>query len=181
MIALRGLPGAGKTTLARGLKQRADQVGVPMRILSRDEVRKTLFAPCDWSDDEKTVSFEAMLHAGAYHLNRTRSVIFDGMAFTRQSEIGAVRALAEACGARAIVVDCRVPLDVAVARVAAEGATRDPDLGREYGIDVVRIASERQEPCDVDLPVDMSRTPEVIAEEVFAKLVADQDSASPAL
>ena len=61
VVVLAGLPGAGKSTLAKGLVARLPEA----RVIDKDEVRHALFAPCDYSAAERDVTFAAMLDAAA--------------------------------------------------------------------------------------------------------------------
>jgi predicted kinase len=116
------------------------------RVIGKDEVREALFGPCDYTAAERDITFAAMLDAARYHLGRGRVVIFDGLTFSRRSEIEAAEAVAVDAGAFSAVILCDVPLEVAVERCerdAAAGAhlaaNRDADLVR-------RVAAEMEEP-----------------------------------
>jgi predicted kinase len=153
VIVLAGLPGAGKSTLGRALAERMGDA----RVLDKDVVRDALFAPCDHSATESQVSVSAMLDAARYHLGRGRTVIFDGMTFSRRQYLGAVNRLAEEAGASVALIVCDVPLEVAMGRVGGDdthpAANRDADLVR-------RVAAEMEEPdgdyltLDTTAPVD---------------------------
>ncbi|MFZ4514802.1 MAG: AAA family ATPase [Acidimicrobiia bacterium] len=157
LIALAGLPGAGKTTLARNAQTLAQREGIDVRVLSRDEVRAALFAPCDWTEDEKLVAFEAMLGGAVHHLERNRWVILEGMPFTRRSEAEAVRIVAREFGASALVVHCHVTIEVAQARIDNDRAAGTPHAGRELDDDLVASVAARSEELDPDLVLDMTQ------------------------
>ena len=71
VIVLAGLPGAGKSTLARALASRLADA----RVLDKDVVRDALFGPCDHTATESQVSVSAMLDAARYHLGRGRTAV----------------------------------------------------------------------------------------------------------
>ena len=151
VVVLVGLPGAGKSTLAAAVAARIPDA----RIIDKDRVRDALFAPCDYSAAERDVSFAAMIDAARYHLGRGRVVIFDGMTFSRQSQVRAAEEVAAESGGFSAVIVCDVPVSVAIERVerdAAEGghaaANRDGDLVR-------RVAAEMEEPPGDYLTVPM--------------------------
>src|SRR5919205_2271286 len=110
VVVLVGLPGAGKSTLAAALARRIPDA----RVIDKDQVRHALFAPCDYSAAERDVTFSAMLDAARYHLARGRVVAFDGMTFSRRSDVEAVEAVAVDSGAFTAVVVCDVPVNVAI-------------------------------------------------------------------
>ena len=152
VVVLVGLPGAGKSTLAEALAGRIPGA----RIIDKDEVRDALFAPCDYTAAERDVSFAAMIDAARYHLGRGRVVIFDGMTFSRQSQVRAAEGVAAEGGGFSAVIVCDVPVSVAIERCerdAAEGehpaANRDGDLVR-------RVAAEMEEPPGDYLTVSMT-------------------------
>jgi predicted kinase len=164
VVVLVGIPGAGKTTLAQALADRIPDA----RIIDKDKVRDALFAPCDYTAAERDVSFSAMIDAARYHLGRGRVVVFDGMTFSRQSQVKAAAGGAEESGAFSAVVVCDVPVNVAIERCekdAAEGGhlaeNRDGDLVR-------RVASEMEEPPGDYLTVSMVDDLDGVVADVLA-------------
>lgn len=170
IIALAGVPGAGKTSLARDVQALAQREAIDVRVLSRDEVRASLFAPCDWTDDEKLVAFEAMLGGAVHHLERNRCVILEGMPFTRRAEAEAVRIVAREFGAIALVVDCQVPLEVANARIEHDRTLGTTHPGREHNDGLVERVAARREELDPDLVLDMTAARATTATLLFQEL-----------
>ncbi|HVL05060.1 MAG TPA: AAA family ATPase [Acidimicrobiales bacterium] len=161
VIVLVGLPGAGKSTLAQALARRLPGA----RVLDKDKVRHVLFDPCDYTSAERDVVFAAMLDAARYHVGRDRIVIFDGLTFSRRSQVAAAENVAHDAGAFVAVLVCDVPLDVAIARVEAAddhlAANRDGQLVR-------RVAAEMEEPSGDYLTLDMTGEPEELVEQAMA-------------
>ena len=161
VIVLVGLPGAGKSTLAQALVRRL----AGARVLDKDKVRHVLFDPCDYTSAERDVVFAAMLDAARYHLGRDRIVIFDGLTFSRRSQVAAAEAVALDAGAFVAVLVCDVPLEEAMARVEAAddhlAANRDGHLVR-------RVAAEMEEPSGDYLTLDMTGDPEQLVEQALA-------------
>lgn len=146
---LVGLPGAGKSTLAAALAGRLPDA----RVLDKDRVRHVLFDPCDYTSAERDVVFAAMLDATRYHLGRDRTVIFDGLTFSRRSQVAAAEAVASDAGGFSAVIVCDVPLEVAIERCETGGdhlaENRDGELVR-------RVAAEMEEPGGDYLTLDMT-------------------------
>ena len=164
VVVLAGLPGAGKSTLARALAGRIPGA----RVIDKDEVRHALFAPCDYSSTERDVTFSAMLDAARYHLGRGRVVLFDGLTFSRQVEVQAAEDVAADGGGFAAVVVCDVTVTVAVDRVERDtgagthlAANRDGDLVR-------RVAAEMEEPPGDYLTVSMVGDLDAVVADVLA-------------
>ena len=168
LVALAGLPGAGKTTLARGVAALARATGIDVRILSRDDVRHVLFAPCDWTDDEKLTAFEAMLGGAVHHLEMNRWVVLEGMPFSRRREVDAVRIVGPEYGAATVVVECALDPEAAAERIRRDTA---PDhQGREDGPGSAAAVHAAREAIDPDLTIDMSQDPVDCAAALFAAL-----------
>jgi len=148
-VVLSGLPGAGKSTLARALADRLPDA----RVIDKDQVRHVLFAPFDSSAAERTITFTAIVDAARYHLSRGRTVIVDGFTFLRRRERASVHELVRDTGAFVADVVCDVPVAVAIARCEADAShpagDRDADLVR-------RAAAEMEEPDAAYLTVDMT-------------------------
>jgi len=152
VVVLVGLPGSGKTTLAAALSARIPDV----RVIDKDQVRHALFAPCDYTAAERDITFSAMLDAARYHLGRGRVVLFDGLTFSRRTEVEAAEGMAAENGGFSAVIVCDVPVALAVERceralVAGDhlAANRDGDLVR-------RVAAEMEEPPGAYLTLPMA-------------------------
>jgi len=83
---MAGLPGAGKTTLAREL---AAHTGG--RVLNKDEIRHALFAPeeIEYSSRQDDFCLHVMLETAEQLLEREpgRIVFLDGRTFSRRYQI----------------------------------------------------------------------------------------------
>src|SRR4030042_5472883 len=95
LTCIAGLPGTGKTYLARRLAAETGAVR-----LSRDDVRAELFDPVTYSESEKGIAFGEMLLRAKADLHQGMDVILEGMPFSRRSERDAARRLASEAGAK---------------------------------------------------------------------------------
>ncbi|MCE9566983.1 MAG: ATP-binding protein [Planctomycetes bacterium] len=114
LIAMAGLPGTGKSTLA--VRLAAELGGV---VLSKDVVRSALFPPSvlDYSSAQDDIAMSAVFTA-ARHLLRAdpnRVVILDGRTFRRAVQVADLLALSHEVGQEPFVIEC--VCDEAVARV----------------------------------------------------------------
>jgi adenylylsulfate kinase len=86
---MAGLPGTGKSTVARGLAK--ETAGC---ILSKDEIRAALFAPDDieYSTAQDDFCMEIMLQAASFLLQKdpNRKIFLDGRTFSRRYQIDRV-------------------------------------------------------------------------------------------
>ena len=155
VIALMGLPGSGKTTLAEALAPR-----VPARTVSRDGLRAAMFRPCSFSDTEKVAAFEAVLAAVCANCRLGHSTIVDGMPFSREGELEAVTRATRAAGGHALAVLCSISVEEAQRRLARQrdasepmAEDRDPELVREVA-ERFRTAPRGTLELDATRPVD---------------------------
>ncbi|MFI5107181.1 MAG: AAA family ATPase [Terriglobales bacterium] len=86
---MAGLPGTGKTTLARELARLTGGA-----VLGKDEIRAALFSPEDieYSVQQDDFVMEVMLFAARLQLQKTptRKVFLDGRPFSRRYQIDRV-------------------------------------------------------------------------------------------
>lgn len=165
VIALMGLPGSGKTSVAERLVRTPE-----LSVVSRDAIRAAMFQPCRFTELEKQCAYRALLLAVAACLELGRSCVIDGMTFSRAREVEAVRGIAENAGARFLPVFLDCPLDVAQARAVRDVAEhhRAPE-DRDGGL-VARVAKRFEAPPADALRLDATRTPEEIADAILDRL-----------
>lgn len=93
IVLMAGLPGSGKTTLARELANRTHG-----RVLSKDEFRHAIFAPdeIEYSSRQDDFVLHLMLETAGYLLSRApdRFIFLDGRPFSRRYQIDNVLAAA---------------------------------------------------------------------------------------
>ena len=89
IILMAGLPGTGKSTVARVLAK--ETAGC---VLSKDEIRAALFAPDDieYSTTQDDFCMEIMLQAASFLLQKdpNRKIFLDGRTFSRRYQIDRV-------------------------------------------------------------------------------------------
>ena len=133
-VIFAGLPGTGKSTLARAL---AERLGAA--ILDKDRVRGALFpdALTDYSAEQDQLCMRAIMEAAAYLTGRRRVkyVFFDGRTFSTRAQIEDVLLAAEQAGARWRILHVTCADTVAEERLARNDPShpaknRDPALYR---------------------------------------------------
>ncbi len=133
-VLFAGLPGTGKSTLARAI---AERLGAA--VLDKDRVRSALFPGVltDYSAEQDQLCMRAMLQAAAYltERNRVEFIFFDGRTFSKQAQIGDVLHEAVRAGARWRIVQVKCADAVAEERLARgdpghPAQNRDPALYR---------------------------------------------------
>ncbi|HYM74503.1 MAG TPA: ATP-binding protein [Candidatus Dormibacteraeota bacterium] len=105
IVLMAGLPGTGKTTLARELARR-----VGGRVLSKDEFRHAIFAAeeIEYSSRQDDFCLQVMLSTAGYLLSRDpkKNIFLDGRPFSRRYQIENVVAAADAMGQPWRILEC---------------------------------------------------------------------------
>jgi protein-L-isoaspartate(D-aspartate) O-methyltransferase len=113
-IWITGLPGSGKSVIARAVAERLHAESEDVRVLELDAIRRVLTPEPTYSDDEREAVYRGLVHIGARLVEAGTPVIFDATAHRR-----AWRELARATIARFAEIQLLCPLDVCRRREAA--------------------------------------------------------------
>lgn len=171
LVALAGLPGTGKSTLARII---AEELGAPM--FDKDAVRAALFGPrhVAYSDNQDdfvmSVIFCAVEHAALTGL--ARCAVVDGRTFSRREQVQELSDFAARASLGLRVIECTC--DPAVAR---ERVRRERELGShpaaDRGPELYDRLAQRAEPLELPrLTLDTSsEPPEALAARALAYVI----------
>jgi predicted kinase len=125
VIAVAGLSGTGKTTLAHAI---AGELG--LRVVSSDAIRKSLFGhgtattgydKGHYSQAANHCVYRKLLESGRALLEQDGAVILDAT-FRRAADRAAARAMADAAGAQWRLIECRLPSEQVESRLAQRTA-----------------------------------------------------------
>jgi predicted kinase len=139
-VALIGLPGAGKSLVARAL---ADQLDY--RRVDRDTIRHAMFPRCSYSFVEKRASFRGVLLALEVNCMLGESSVIDGCTFSRRADLARVDQVIRQYSYTAIPIFLDCPSDLARERIARDVA-ENRHLARDRNPDVVGEVLARMEP-----------------------------------
>lgn len=120
-VLMAGLPGTGKSTLAKVLAQELNGA-----VLSKDIVRAALFAGplTDYTRVQDDLVFNMLLVGANYIANRglTEFLFLDGRTFSRRTQIDETIEVTEAAGFRWRILLATCPQKLAEERLARDAA-----------------------------------------------------------
>jgi predicted kinase len=82
VVALIGLPGSGKSVIAKALADELD-----LQRVCRDELRRAMFPHCSYSYAEKRAAFRAVMLAVEVNCVLGRGSVIDGVTFSRRRDL----------------------------------------------------------------------------------------------
>ena len=123
VVILAGLPGTGKSTIARALAQR-----LPGVVLDKDIIRAALFTPAqvEYSRVQDDFCQDIMLQTAAYLLGRNSSsyVLLDGRTFSRRYQREQVLQFCSQLATGWAILECVCSEQTALARLEKAAADR---------------------------------------------------------
>jgi len=172
VIVVAGLPGSGKTTLARAL---AAELRIP--LVSKDTIKEALFDALGTGDLEWSQQLGRAAHHVMYALAADlESVVVESHFWQGVSEVDL-----QSLGRPLIQVYCRCPMDIAVDRYKRRAQSEDRHPGHlpKHQSDevIARWASIEPQPLQLEGPlIEVDTTGTVNIVELAAKVIASMST-----
>jgi adenylylsulfate kinase len=181
-VWVTGVPGSGKSALARTLASRLAELGQPAVVLELDAIRKILTPEPTYSDHERDLVYRALVYMARTLTNADVPVIIDATAHRREW-----RDLARSVIPRFAEIQLVCPLDVCRAREAQRPRGNAPPgiyaVAGQPGSTVPGVDVPYEPALHPELVVDTAREDTVAAVAKILPLVrglADAGLAKPA-
>ena len=152
LVAMAGLPGTGKSTLAHALVDTLRIQGTQALILDKDHVRVSLFQTEDvaYSREQDDLCVDIMLQVAGYLLHHApdRTVILDGRTFSRRDQVETVIRAAADLVIPLLFIECRCSEATAIQRLTQDQACRTHPA-KNRGPDLYRRVKAQADPLTV--------------------------------
>ena len=171
IVLMAGLPGTGKSTLARELSQRTKGA-----FLGKDEIRAALFAPgeIEYSANQDDFVMEVMLDTARYLLQKdpARKIFLDGRPFSCRYQIGRVLQFAQELGQPWTIIECTCSDESARRRLDLEPDLAHPARNRSFAL--YREVKARFEPIThPKTEIDTDQPLHQCVEQALAAVIAE--------
>jgi adenylylsulfate kinase len=155
VVWITGLPGCGKTTIAKHVKSMLSEIGINVKILQLDEIRRAITPHPTYKEEERDIVYASLAYMAKLLAESGINVIVDATANRRR-----YRDLARDLVPKFAEVYIRAPLDVCVARESKRIAAFSPkgiyQKASKEDATVPGINVSYEEPLHPEIEVDSS-------------------------
>jgi adenylylsulfate kinase len=168
-----GLPGCGKTTIAKAVKALLSEKGIEVTVLQLDEIRRVITPNPKYTDEEREVVYSSLAYMAKLLAEAGKNVIVDATANRRR-----YRDLARRLVPEFAEVYIKADIDTCMAREAQRNAEFAPkDIYKKAAQEkaaVPGINVDYEEPLEPEINVDSSRMATEKSAEIIARRILDK-------
>jgi adenylylsulfate kinase len=172
VVWFTGLPGCGKTTIAKAVKAILSENGIEVKILQLDEIRRVVTPNPKYTDEEREIVYASLAYMAKILAEAGRNVIVDATANRRR-----YRDLARRLVPDFAEVYVRADIDTCMAREAQRKAEFAPkDIYKKAVQEraaVPGINVDYEEPLNPEIEVDATKTDTEHSAEFITKRILD--------
>lgn len=162
LVMICGLPGTGKSTLAKAVAEKIDAV-----YLNSDSIRLGMLEEREYTEEEKKQVYEAMFEKSAEEMKEGKNVVLDATFYKKELRDDA-KETADEAGTDFYVIECVTHEDLLRERILNRGKE---ETESEADFEVYKKVKEQFEPVSEEhLAVDTSNEIEKQVELVLAYL-----------
>lgn len=163
IIIMSGLPGVGKTTVAKNLSPLLDAT-----LLSSDKIRKELIANPTYQRDERELVYQVMMLLAKYLHDAGKNCILDAT-FNKEEFRNQVKEKTNCPDGQFFIVECVCPEELCISRIKA----RKDDYS-DADISVYQKMKKIYEPVkSKHITVDTSDDAKSNAEIIYKKIIEE--------
>jgi adenylylsulfate kinase len=156
VVWFTGLPGCGKTTIAKGVKARLEERGIKVKVLELDEIRRVITPEPTYTDQEREVVYASLAYMAKLLSEAGTNVIVDATANRRR-----YRDLARKLVPNFAEVYVKASLAACIERERGRKAVYSPKgiyaKARDEGATVPGVNVAYEEPTDPGVVADAER------------------------
>jgi predicted kinase len=169
IVLMAGLPGTGKTTLARELARQVNG-----RVLSKDDFRHAIFLPeeieySSWQDD---FCLQLMIEVSGYFFSRdpAKVIFLDGRPFSRRYQIDNVLAAATSLSQPWRILECLCSEETVRRRLQADAASASHPAGnRDFQL-YLGVKARFETIVHAKTLIDTDEPPEICIQHALAAI-----------